>query len=93
MINDSLLTKKPRQLRELSAFTGAGGGVLSSKLLGHKLIGYIEFNKYCQQVLQQRIADGYIDDAPIFNDVREFISGGYAEAYRGHVDVFSAGFP
>ena len=86
-------TGEVRQLRELSLFSGAGGGLLGSKLLGWKAVGYVEFNKYCQQVLEARIREGYLDEAPIFGDIRQFIEEGYAEAYAGHVDVISAGFP
>ena len=39
-------------MRELSLFTGAGGGVLGSKLLGWETIGYVEWNDYCQRVLK-----------------------------------------
>ena len=81
------------QLRELSLYTGAGGGVLGSKLLGWRTVGYVEWDPYCQRVLQARIRDGFLDDSPIFGDIREFNKGGYAEAYAGHVDVISAGFP
>lgn len=80
-------------MRELSLFTGAGGGVLGSKLLGWTTIGYVEINKYCQRVISQRIADGILDSAPIFTDVREFIQSGCAEQYKGFVDVVTAGFP
>jgi len=80
-------------LKELSLFTGAGGGVLGSKLLGWTTIGYVEYEKYCQKILKQRIADGILDAAPIFGDIRKFISEGYAEAYKDMVDVISAGFP
>jgi len=86
-------TKETQQLRELSLFTGIGGGLLGTKLLGWKAVGYVEFNTYCQQVLQQRIKEGYLDDAPIFGDITEFINEGYAEAYRGYADVITAGFP
>ena len=54
-------------MRELSAYTGIGGGSLGSILLGWTTIGYIEWNKYCCQVLEQRIKDGVLDDAPIWN--------------------------
>jgi DNA (cytosine-5)-methyltransferase 1 len=80
-------------MRELSLFTGAGGGVLGTKLLGWKSIGYVEFNEYCQRVIAQRIKDGIFDDAPIFGDIRSFISEGYADSYQGLVDVITAGFP
>jgi len=85
--------EETRQLRELSLFSGIGGGLLGTKLLGWRAIGYVEFNPYCQQVLQQRIRDGYLDDAPIFGDITEFIEEGYAEAYAGYTDVITAGFP
>ena len=88
-----ILTGGIRQLRELSLFSGAGGGLLGSRLLGWKTVGYVEWDKYCQQVLEARIRDGYLDEAPIFGDIRQFIEEGYAEAYAGHVDVISAGFP
>jgi DNA (cytosine-5)-methyltransferase 1 len=81
------------QLTELSLFTGAGGGVWASKLLNHKVIGYVEFNEYCQRVIRARIDDGSFDNAPIFTDVREFVESGAAREYRGFADVVSGGFP
>ena len=80
-------------MRELSLFSGVGGGLLGTKLLGFQHIGYVEFNEYCQEVLAQRIQDGFLDEAPIFTDVREFLQSGAAEQYRGFVDVVTAGFP
>ena len=80
-------------MRELSLFTGAGGGLLGTKLLGWEHIGYVEWNEYCQQVIAARIRDGYLPAAPIFTDVREFVQSGAAEQYRGIADVVSAGFP
>ena len=80
-------------MNELSLFSGAGGGLLGTKLLGWKHIGYVEFNEYCQKIIRQRIEDGILDEAPIFSDIRAFIDQGYAEAYQGMVDVITAGFP
>ncbi len=80
-------------MRELSLFTGAGGGVLGSLLLGWETIGYVEWDKYCQQIIAARIADGHLPVAPIFGDVREFILSGAADQYRGFADVVSGGFP
>lgn len=80
-------------MNELSLFSGAGGGLLASKLLGWKTIGYVEWNEYCQRVIRQRIEDGVLSRAPIFSDVRTFASDGYARKYRGMVDVITAGFP
>jgi DNA (cytosine-5)-methyltransferase 1 len=80
-------------MKELSLFSGAGGGLLGTKLLWWKTIGYVEFNEYCQKVIKQRIADGILDPAPIFGDIRKFISEGYVASYQGMVDVITAGFP
>lgn len=81
-------------MRELSLFSGAGGGLLGTKwLLGWRTIGYVEIEPYCQEILKARIADGYLDAAPIFGDIRAFIADGYADAYRGMVDVITGGFP
>jgi DNA (cytosine-5)-methyltransferase 1 len=80
-------------MRELSLFTGAGGGLLGTKLLGWTPIGYVENNEYCQRVIAQRIEDGFLEDAPIFGDIRAFLGEGYAASYTGMVDVVTAGFP
>lgn len=80
-------------MRELSLFTGAGGGLLGTHLLGWTPIGYVEYDDYCQRVIAQRIRDGILPNAPIFGDIRTFISDGYAASYQGLVDVISGGFP
>ena len=80
-------------MKELSLFSGAGGGLLGSLLLGWETVGYVEFNDYCQRVIRARIDDGILHNAPIFGDIRTFLSEGYAAAYTGLVDVVSGGFP
>lgn len=79
-------------MRELSLFSGGGGGVYGSKLLGWKTIGYVEYDDYCQKIISQRIKDGVFDYAPIFGDIRTFAAF-HASSYRGLVDVITAGFP
>jgi DNA (cytosine-5)-methyltransferase 1 len=80
-------------MNELSLFSGSGGGLLGTKLLGFRHVGYVEWNEHCQRVIRQRIKDGLLDEAPIFSDIETFIRDGYARAYSGVVDVLSAGFP
>ena len=80
-------------MNELSLFSGAGGGLLGTHLLGWKHIGYVEFNDYCQRVIRARINDGILDNAPIFTDVCQFVQSGAAQQYRGFADVVTAGFP
>ena len=67
--------------------------MLGTKLLGWTHCGYVEYNDYCQRVIRARIDDGILDDAPIFGDIRTFISDGYADSYQGMVDVVTGGFP
>lgn len=81
-------------MRELSLFTGAGGGVLGTRqILGWKAIGYVEKDQYCQRVIAKHIREGRLDEAPIFGDIRNFLREGFAEQYQGVADVISAGFP
>lgn len=81
-------------MNELSLFTGIGGGLLASKyLLKWKTIGMVEYETYPQKVLQQRQKDKLLDKCPIFGDIRKFIDQGYAESYKGMVDVITGGFP
>ena len=80
-------------MNELSLFTGAGGGLLGTKLLGFKPIGYVEYNEYCQQSIAQRIKDGIMAPAPIFTDVNKFIKSGSVDEYKGFTDVVTGGFP
>lgn len=80
-------------LTELSLFTGAGGGVYASILLNHRVIGYVENDDYRQQIISQRIKEGIFDEAPIFGNIIAFNNEGYAESYKGVVDIISAGFP
>lgn len=77
-------------LTELSLFSGAGGGLLGTKyLLGWRTVCYVEWDKYAVEVLRARIRDGYLDDAPIWDDAFTFDGRPWA----GLVDVVTAGFP
>lgn len=80
-------------MRELSLFSGCGGGLLGSLLLGWRTIGYVEQDPFCQRVIAARIADGSLEPAPLFRTVEAFVGEGYAERYRGVADVVTAGFP
>lgn len=79
----------PSGLREISLFSGAGGGLLASHRLGWRTVCYVEKDSYCQQVIQARIRDGYLDDAPLWDDCATFDG----IPWRGRCDVVSAGFP
>lgn len=83
------MTDVDTRSRELSLFSGAGGGLLGTKLLGWRPVCYVEKDPYCQRVLQARIRDGYLDDAPIWDDINTFDG----RRWRGCVDIVTAGFP
>jgi len=76
---------------EMSLFSGYGGFSLGLRLAGltTRTICYVEWDKYCQQVIQARIADGHLDDAPIWDDIKSFDG----RPWCGAVDILSAGFP
>ena len=74
---------------EIALFAGAGGSCMSSRMRGHRIVCYVEKEPYRTRVLRARIADGHLDDAPIWDDARTFDG----HAWKGRVDIISAGFP
>ena len=77
-------------MNELALYTGGLGGVLATKwLLGWKTICYVEWEQYCIDLTIQRIKDGLLDDAPIWDDARTFDGRPWA----GCVGIVTAGFP
>ena len=76
-------------LNELALFSGAGGGLLASKLLGWNTIGAVEIEEYPRNVVLQRQRDGMLEPFPIWDDVCTFDG----KPWRGSVDVVSGGFP
>ncbi len=76
-------------MNELALFSGAGGGILASCLLGFRTIGAVEIAPYPREVLLQRQRDGILPEFPIWDDIRDF----YAAPWLGRVDVVSGGFP
>lgn len=76
-------------LNELALFAGGGGGLLGTKLLGWRTVCYVERDPYTVEILKARIRDGYLDDAPIWDDVCTFDG----KPWVGSVDIVSAGFP
>ena len=78
-----------QSLTELALFAGAGGGILASQLLGHRVICAVEIEEYPRSVLVARQNDGTLEPFPIWDDVRTFDG----LPWRGRVDVISGGFP
>ena len=78
-------------LNTLDLFSGYGGFQLGLRLAGIPIrtVCYVEWDKYCQQVIQARIDDGLLDEAPVWDDIKSFDG----RPWRGRVDILSAGFP
>ena len=79
------------RLNVLDCFSGFGGFTLGLRLAGiqTRTVCYVEWDKYCQQVIRQRQIDGFLDDAPIWDDIKSFDG----RPWRGTVDILTAGFP
>jgi len=76
-------------LNELALFTGAGGGVLGTRLLGFRVVCGVELDPYCREVLLRRQEEGFLDPFPIWDDIRTFDG----KPWRGKVDIVTGGFP
>jgi len=78
-------------VNELSLFTGYGGLTLGLRLAGVecRTVGYCEIDPYCQAIIRARIQDGFLDDAPIWSDIRTLDGSLMA----GVVDIVTGGFP
>jgi len=61
-------------LAELSLFSGYGGFTLGLRLarIPIRTVCYVEINPYRQEIIKARIRDGFLDDAPIWDDARTF---------------------
>lgn len=79
-------------MRELSLFTGMGGGIYGSMILGWETVAYVEQDEYCQKVIAQRIQDGWFDNGEIYGDIAEF-NRTDAHKYAGQIDILTGGFP
>lgn len=76
-------------MNELALFTGAGGGLLASSLLGHNTVCAVERDEYCIEVLMQRQNERTLPAFPIWDDICTFDG----RPWRGTVDLVSGGFP
>ena len=77
------------KIREFHLFAGIGGGIYGGKLLGHECCGGVEIDDFCQKVLKQRQADGWMDQFDIYGDLTK-LNG---KPFIGQFDVLCGGFP
>ena len=76
-------------MNELALFAGAGGSILSGKLLGWRTVCGVEIDTYGASVLVTRQNEGILEPFPIWDDICTFDG----KPWRGVVDVVSGGFP
>lgn len=85
------LLKTPYMLASLDLFSGIGGfslafrGVLTT-------VAYCEIDPQCRRVLENAMHRGFIDTAPIFEDVQKLTPSDVPQRGRG-IRVITAGFP
>jgi site-specific DNA-cytosine methylase len=75
----------------LSLFAGAAGLDLSIRIAvpNARCVGYVENDAATARILAARMADGTLDAAPVWSDVRSVP----CDIYRGRVDGIIGGFP
>lgn len=78
-------------MRVLSLFSGVGGLDLGVKLAlpDASVVGYVEKDEYCRKILTARMQDGWLDEAPIHDDITTFCG----RDWRGRIDLICGGFP
>jgi DNA (cytosine-5)-methyltransferase 1 len=76
------------RLNGISCFAGIGGLDLAVRE-DVRTVCYIEWDKYCQEVLKKRMQEGFLDDAPIWGDIQSFDG----RPWHGKVDIVFGGFP
>lgn len=77
------------KIKEFHLFAGIGGGIYGGEILGHECVAGVEIDKYCQDVLKQRQADGWMDTFPIYEDIKKLNGADF----QGQFDVLCGGFP
>lgn len=82
------LTLRPPKPTAFGLFEGVGGFSLGLERAGWKMIGHVERDKYCQQVLRR-----HWPDLPIFPDVTEVTGDAIREACGETPTLICGGFP
>ena len=76
----------------LSLFAGIGGiDVALSEYI--TTIAYCEIDSYCQSVLLQRMQEGHLPKAPIWDDINTLTAKGVKEVFEDEIDIIFGGFP
>ena len=76
-------------IKEFHLFAGIGGGIYGGMILKHHCVGGVEIDRYCQTVLKQRQADGWMEKFPIYDDICKL----KGKDIKGKFDILCGGFP
>jgi DNA (cytosine-5)-methyltransferase 1 len=76
-------------MKELSLFTGVGGGILGTNQIGLTPVCGVEIDPYCRDILKIRQDEGTIPKFPIYDDVKKFDG----DQWSDHTDIVTGGFP
>src|SRR5262245_60202486 len=78
-------------MRGIAVCAGVGGLELALGLAlpNYRTVVYVEREIFAAATLVARMAQGILDEAPVWDDVRTFD----ARPWRGRVEILSAGFP
>ena len=76
-------------IRDFHLFAGIGGGIYGGLLLKHQCVGCCEIDTFCQNVLLQRQKDGWLNQFPIFGDIKQLNGNDFKDSF----DVLCGGFP
>lgn len=80
-----------RPFNVLSLCSGVGGLDLGLRMAvpQARTVCYVEREAYCVEVLATRMEEGWLDQAPVWSDLRTFAGG----PWRGVVDCVTGGYP
>ena len=81
--------KDTEKIKEFHLFAGIGGGIYGGELLGHECCAAVEILPYAQEVLKQRQKDGWMNEFPIFGDIKT-LNG---KDFKNSFDILCGGFP
>lgn len=76
-------------MRALSLCSGIGALDLAMQTIGVQTIAYCEYDPWCGEVLQHRMASGHLDSAPIWRDLKTLDGYGLPAG----VDLIYGGIP
>ena len=75
-------------MKSLHLFAGIGGGIIGDILAGNEIVGAVEIDPFCQDVLRARQADGSRPPFPILGDIRDVKGDEF-----GTIELVCGGFP